>query len=82
MRTIYRAVIFFARNPEEELSTEDMQVKWGLTNLEVRNNLRQAVREGLVSRVRVRDGSSRSGMRTYYQAGPVLKKEVGRAGNT
>ena len=77
MKLQTRALIYFAANPDEVLNTKDMEVKWGLDPVRLTDALRQLVNTGMLVKSRRRDEESGSGRRTYYEAGPELKKELG-----
>jgi hypothetical protein len=67
-----RVMLFFARNPHEELSTRDVAEKFGVYPESVRKNLRSNVDRGLLSfdmQLRSRGG--------IYRAGPLLLKTIG-----
>lgn len=67
-----RAILYFGRNPDEELTSHDVMAKWGLTNAaSVRNSLRYAVSQGVIS------CEWKPGQLAVYSAGPDLRKEVG-----
>jgi hypothetical protein len=67
-----RVVLYFGRNPDEELTSHDVLAKWGISDVRiVRNSLRYAVEQGVITR------HWRPGQLAVYSAGPVLKAEVG-----
>jgi hypothetical protein len=67
-----RVVLYFGRNPDEELTSHDVLAKWGISDVRiVRNSLRYAVRQGVITR------HWQPGQLAVYSAGPVLRQEVG-----
>jgi hypothetical protein len=67
-----RVVLYFGRNPDEELTSHDVLAKWGISDVRiVRNSLRYAVRQGVIA------CNWRPGQLAVYSAGPVLRQEVG-----
>ena len=67
-----RVILFFARHPEEELSTRDVMTKFGMLNRHaVRASLRSAVSQGVLA------CAWQPGMTGIYSAGPMLLVEVG-----
>jgi Fic family protein len=69
--------VFFAVNPEEELTSQDVGLKWGMDHNSVRRTLQHAEVKGWVVRTRKRDAVTKS-WRWHYTAGPRLLKEIGR----
>jgi hypothetical protein len=69
--------VFFAVNPEEELTNHDIGLKWGIDPNSVRRTLEHAEIKGWVIRTRKRDPVTKS-WRFHYTAGPRLLKEIGR----
>jgi Mn-dependent DtxR family transcriptional regulator len=63
-----RLLEFFARNPDEELNTADVAVKFDVSPRSVTSTLRDAVGEGLITRERVKGTS-------VYRAGPALQRK-------
>ena len=67
-----RVVLYFGRNPDEELTSHDVLAKWGISDVRiVRNSLRYAVEQGVITR------QWQPGQLAVYSAGPVLRQEVG-----
>lgn len=68
-----RVLMFFARNPDEELSTHDIMEKFGILHSKsVKKGLMYAVDQALLER-RWTLGSV-----AVYSAGPALLAEVGK----
>jgi predicted ArsR family transcriptional regulator len=78
MTIVTSVAVFFAMNPDEELSSTDVAAKWDLQPDSVRRSLEYAEMKGWVVRTRKPDPSSRLGWRWHYAAGPRLLKEIGR----
>ena len=74
MGTPFLLCVFFAANPEEELQTSDIALKFGVTHRSVISGMTAAIRIGLIERTR---GSSRWRQSTY-RAGPKLREMVGQ----
>lgn len=69
--------VFFAVNPEEELTNHDIGLKWGINPNSVSRSLQYAEVKGWVVKNRKRDAVTKS-WRWHYTAGPRLLKEIGR----
>lgn len=67
----FRVSIFFARNPEEELTTEDVAVKFGVNSRDVSKYLLGYCKSNVLSRRRVKLDDQWPFM--VYSAGPALK---------
>ena len=65
------AIVFFALNPDEELSLQDMAVKFGTTE-DLRPVLQRAIRDGWLTRTLKADPTSSRRQRYFYAAGPRL----------
>lgn len=74
-----RALVFFAANPEEELAATDVAAKFGIPIEDVSHTFRAVVVAGWLARERRVSPHSPSGVRTFYMAGPRLRKELGIA---
>lgn len=66
-----RVIAFFQRNPDEELSLEDITEKFDATRGNIHTNLGLAVDAGVLLRTRNVDGDY------IYKAGPKLPKPTG-----
>jgi hypothetical protein len=69
----FRACLFFARNPDEWLTSGDIASKWGITSKAVRPTLHYAVSKGYLAK-HLRQDSERLHI---YTAGPTLRAMVG-----
>lgn len=69
--------VFFACNPTEELTMQDIELKWGMAQDSARRSLQYAEMKGWVVRARRADKASRNGWRYFYTAGPYLLKQIG-----
>lgn len=76
-----RLITYFARFPDEELSSDDLKVKFGLTTNRVPEMVSTLVSSGwLKSETRPfqrGEGRHHWGRRTFFMAGPMLLKEIG-----
>lgn len=64
-------IVFFALNPEEELSLQDMAVKFNTTD-DLRPVLQRAIADGWLTRTLKADATSSTRKRYFYAAGPRL----------
>ena len=78
MTIVTSVAVWFAMNPDEELSSADVAVRWGLQQDSVRRSLEYAEMKGWVVRMRKPDPAARLKWRWHYAAGPRLLKEIGR----
>jgi hypothetical protein len=70
---VFKLCLYFARNPDEELWSEDLINKFGAT-YDLNNLLRSAKRNGLIK------VEKRPGQRQHvYTAGPTLREMIGVA---
>ena len=69
--------VFFAANPDEELTHEDISTKWGMHPDSCRRSLQNAEENGWVVRTRREDKTARKKWRWFYTPGPRLLKEIG-----
>lgn len=65
-----QVVVYFARNPDEELTTQDLQAKFGF-DWHVGSHLKHICAQGWVEKVHQGTGP---GNPTVYGAGPLLKE--------
>lgn len=70
-----RVVLFFARNPEEELTTTDIALKFAIPPLNVRSTLAIAVANGMLRRRGGNNGGR--GKLLIYSAGDTLLSMIG-----
>lgn len=78
MSIVTSVCVFFAVNPDEELSAHDIGVKWNVPANNVGNSLRYAETKGWVMRTKREDLTVRCKYRWIYTAGPRLLKEIRR----
>ena len=72
MSIVTHVAVFFARNPEEELTTHDVGIKWDMKPNNVGASLRYAEQAGWVTRTKRADPTTRTKFRWVYTAGPLL----------
>lgn len=70
----FRLAIFLARNPDEELLTEDLILKFDVQRTDNLRSLDAAVRSGLITR---EAGQRGRGHQHVYRAGPALLALIG-----
>jgi hypothetical protein len=68
-------VIFFASNPEVELSAKEIASKWGLARADARRKGRKLAEQGFLA-VEHRPGAVPQ-KSAFYRAGPVIRAELG-----
>ncbi len=68
----FRTCIFFARNPDECLTSSDIAAKYDVPSNAVRPHLHYAVQTGLLRRENTLESH-----KYVYTAGPVLREMVG-----
>ena len=69
--------VFFALNPDEELTARDIGDKWGVEPNNVGNTLRYAEAKGWVSSTMKPNPRMPSKKIKFYAAGPRLRQEIG-----
>ena len=69
-----RITLFFGRNPDEEMTTVDITVKFDVEISRVHKSLSPSVRDGLLHRTSIGSGRGRL---TVYTAGPELLSMIG-----
>ncbi len=74
MSIVTHVAVFFAVNPEEELTTHDVGIKWGVKPNNVGASLRYAEQAGWVTRTKRADPTTRTKYRWVYTAGPLLRQ--------
>lgn len=77
MSIVTPVAVFFARNPDEELSGDDISAKWGVSSCNVRRSLQYAETKGWVTVTKRADETARFGWRYFYTAGPRIRQEIG-----
>ena len=78
MSIVTNVAIFFALNPDEELTAHDVGIKWDMKPNNVGHSLRYAEAKGWVTRTKRPDAASRKKYHWVYTAGPRLLKEIGQ----
>lgn len=78
MSIVTHVAVFFALNPDEELTTHDVGIKWDMRPNNVGASLRYAEQTGWVTRTKRADSTARYKFRWVYTAGPRLLKQIGR----
>jgi hypothetical protein len=68
----FRVALYFGRNPDEQLSTADIAVKFGVDADNVRSQLRRAVECEVIAKRSVGPGHP-----AEYSAGPKLLTMIG-----
>jgi hypothetical protein len=74
--TSLAVLVYFARNPDECLTLEDMAAKWGGDPEGLRLKIRVLLNRQVLASQRTHDPSSRNGLRTLYSAGPELLRHA------
>lgn len=70
-----KMIIFFASNPEIELSAKEIAIKWGMDRPSARSRARKLERQGFLSSDLRRQGVPQKS--SFYRAGPVIRAELG-----
>ena len=78
MSIVTHVAIFFALNPDEELTANDIGAKWGVVSNNVGKTLRQAQIKGWVNAVKKPNPTAPTKKVLFYSAGPRLLKEIGK----
>jgi len=76
MSIVTHVAVFFARNPEEELTTHDVSIKWDMKANNVSASLRYAEAKGWVVRTKRADLTARCKYCWIYTAGPLLLSQI------
>ena len=74
----FAVCLYFASNPDEELLSSDIAVKFGGPSKEVSNRLRKTRDAGWLSELRREPIPEKGGTRIVYGAGPALLAAIGR----
>ena len=77
MSIVTNICVFFAANPDEELSASDIAAKWGVKFNNAKRSLQYAEAKGWLVCTRKPDKTSSTGKRNFFTAGPRLFKEIG-----
>lgn len=78
MSIVTHVAVFFALNPDEELTANDIAAKWGVVANNIGNTLRQASHKGWFNAVLKPSPTHRGKRIMFYSAGPRLLKEIGQ----
>lgn len=78
MSIVTHLAVFFALNPDEELTANDIGAKWGVVPNNVGNTLRKAQIKGWVQATKKPNPNAPAKQIMFYSAGPRLLKEIGK----
>lgn len=78
MSIVTHLAVFFALNPDEELTASDIGAKWGVVPNNVGNTLRKAQIKGWFNAVLKANPAHPGKKIMFYSAGPRLLKEIGQ----
>lgn len=78
MSIVTHVAVFFALNPDEELTANDIAAKWGVVANNIGNTLRGASQKGWFNAVLKPNPTHRGKKIMFYSAGPRLLKEIAR----
>lgn len=78
MSIVTSVAVFFAVNPDEELTASDIGEKWGVNPNNVGKSLRYAQSKGWLRAVKKPNPKATTKKVLFYSAGPRLLKEIGR----
>jgi DNA-binding PadR family transcriptional regulator len=78
MSLVTHVAVFFALNPDEQLTAADIGTKWGVVPGNVGNTLRYAEEKGWVRSSLEPNPERISKKIRVYTPGPRLLKEIGR----
>ncbi len=78
MSIVTHVAVFFALNPDEELTANDIGAKWGVVSNNVGKTLRQAQIKGWVQATKKPNPDAPTKKILFYSAGPRLLKEIGK----
>lgn len=73
--TPVRMVIFFASNPEIEMTAKEIAFKWGLTRPDARRVGRKLAEQGYLQAEHKPSWAPQDS--AHYRAGPVIRAELG-----
>jgi predicted transcriptional regulator len=72
MSIVTHVAVFFALNPNEELTAHDVGIKWDMRPNNVGASLKYAEQTGWVTRTKRADLTARTKYRWIYTAGPLI----------
>lgn len=78
MSVVTSVAVFFALNPDEELTANDIGAKWGMVPNNIGNTLRYASQKGWFNAVLKPHPAYPGKKILFYSAGPRLLKEIGK----
>lgn len=78
MSIVTHLAVFFALNPDEELTANDIGAKWGMVPNNIGNTLRYASQKGWFNAELKPNPAHRGKKIMFYRAGPRLLKEIGK----
>lgn len=78
MSIVTSVAVFFALNPEEELTANDIAAKYGVVANNIGNTLRYASQKGWFNAELKQHPAHRGKKIMFYSAGPRLLKEIGQ----
>lgn len=78
MSIVTCVAVFFAVNPDEELTASDIGLKWGVIPNNVGKSLRYAEAKGWVKTTKKANPEGPTKKVLFYSAGPRLLQEIGR----
>ena len=78
MSIVTNVAVFFAVNPDEELTAQDIGVKWGVNPNNVGQSLRYGTAKGWVASTKRPNPERPTKKIVFYTAGPRLLKEIGK----
>ena len=76
MSIVTHVAVFFARNPDEELTAHDIGIKWGMKPNNIGHSLKYAEQSGWVTRTKRTEPSARYKYHWVYTAGPLLLSQI------
>ena len=78
MSIVTSVAVFFAVNPDEELTASDIGLKWGVNPNNVGKTLNYAQHKGWVKATKKANPYAPTKKILFYTAGPRLLKEIGQ----
>ena len=76
MSIVTHVAVFFARNPDEELTAHDIGVKWNMKPNNIGHSLKYAEQSGWVTRTKRTEPGARYKYHWVYTAGPLLLSQI------
>lgn len=78
MRLRDSLLAWFAVNPDEELTSNDVVARWGVTLDQTRDTASMLASQGILTKEVRAEPASKAGRLTYLSAGPELLRELGK----